>query len=68
MANEKDVFEVRYREKYGVRPMFQCRDGHDVKDSDGNWFSCGCHQGEDLAKDLNEAFRLGYRAALMEKV
>jgi len=67
-----DVFDVKYREKYGKKGPFRVVDSFgSVEGPEGftHVLSMGWEDAEgptDLDQ-LNEAFRLGYRAALMEK-
>jgi hypothetical protein len=60
-----DINEDKFEAPAGP---YRDQDGHNVVDAQGNPVICPCLWGADrLTEKLNEAFRLGYRAALMEK-
>lgn len=65
MANEKDVFEVR--EAFRLTDIREWSVGPEVRGPDGFGTQVVPEDAETYVRHLNEAFRLGYRAALMEK-
>lgn len=66
MANEKDVFEVL--EPYSARSNgTETEIWYALPEAPGGAVKWGFEVYKDMTNDLNEAFRLGYRAALMEK-